>query len=407
MSEGWALFTTYSGQVCQSGSVVAQEAVALGPCLSYLDQSTGIVLANYKQLHVASGAGQFSIVTYQYPATDQCTGAATPTVATDGPYSTSLGCYNQVFTYGPKDPNAISANPSSSTFRFIPGLNGGYNIPQFNSTGVLSVSFSAPCTLTSTPTSVRVFTDQCMTGSGSSTLYKCSPSWSKSTYQVSTFSGSSVCCMDGASCTEYGSSYAFVHCRTALKTTNSMYRYQNQTCTTPPWPTSPPVHLPTFGPTYTPLPSTSPTPRPPSLSRASALSAASTTGSRTAIIVVCTTVVPVVAYLLFLYIFRRRAVFGRVIGLGPAPAPASAPSSASASQRTRTRTSGRAVVATAAIANPIMEPHFEVEAVLVHPRGGGKPKERDHDSLSGVPVVEAHSVVHVDHIPPSAPPQSP
>ena len=31
MSSGWALFTTYSGQVCQAVQVVYQEAVALGP----------------------------------------------------------------------------------------------------------------------------------------------------------------------------------------------------------------------------------------------------------------------------------------------------------------------------------------------------------------------------------------
>ena len=76
MSSGWALFTTYSGQVCQAVQVVYQEAVALGPCLSYLDRPTGTVLANYRQLYVSlSGGSEFSIYTYQYNSGDtHCSG---------------------------------------------------------------------------------------------------------------------------------------------------------------------------------------------------------------------------------------------------------------------------------------------------------------------------------------------
>jgi hypothetical protein len=117
-------------------------------------------------------------------------------------------------------------------------------------------------------------------------------------------------------------------------------------------------------------------------------------------IVAVTTVVPTVLYLLSLlyWYFRGRLVFRRGLRWLPAPAPAA--------PRARPRASG-IVATTAAVANPLaMQPlEVEVEAVPVPARrvGGAKPGERD--SISALPVVEAHSVAYVDDIPaPSAPP---
>lgn len=412
MAEGWALFTTYSGQVCQLGKVVAQEAVALGPCLAQLDAGlSGTVMQNYKQLYVATGS-QFSIITYYYAASDQCAGIPTGT-KTDGPHdTTTLGCYNQVFTKGPTDPNALLTIPSSSTFLFIPGLNGGYNIPEFNFTGVIFVSFSEPCTLKSTPTSVRVYTDECMKGSGSSLMFQCAPSFSKSTYEVTKYTGSSSCCPNGDSCMYDQSFPSYFHCRTALTayTTDSRYLYQNQSCTNSPWPTSPPAPLPppTNSPWYFPIPRI-PTKNPSTGAVPSSRLAASPPKTLTMmpVIIAVTTVVPTVLYLFYLFYlyYRGRLVFRRrADGVWVAHNPANDPAPATAVPRVNARTSG-IIGTTAAVTNPIMIEPLEVEAVLVRPRGGGT-KLGERDSLAGVPVVEAYSVEHVDHIPsPSAPPK--
>ena len=372
-------------------------------------------MQNYKQLYVATGS-QFSIIMYYYAASDQCAGTPTGTKI-DGPYdTTTLGCYNQVFTKGPTDPNALLTIPSSSTFRFIPGLNGGYNIPEFNYTGVILVSFSEPCTLKSTPTSVRVYTDECMKGSGSSQLFQCAPSFSKSTYEVTKYTGSSNCCANGDSCIYDQSFPRYFHCRTALTayTTDSRYLYQNQSCTNPLWPTVPPALQPppTSSPWYFPIPRF-PTKNPSTGGLPSSRLAASPpkTFTMMPVIIAVTTVVPTVLYLFYLlYLYHRgRLVFRRrADGVWVAHYTANdraAP--ATAVQRVNTRTSG-IVGATAAVTNPIVMEPLEVEAVLVRPRaGGGGNKRGEHDSLAGVPVVEAFSVEHVDHIPCPSAPQKP
>ena len=127
------------------------------------------------------------------------------------------------------------------------------------------------------------------------------------------------------------------------------------------------------------------------------------------VIIAVTTVVPTVLYLfylLYLY-YRGRLVFRRrADGVWVAHYTANDPAPATAVPRVNTRTSG-IVGATAAVTNPIVMEPLEVEAVLVRPRGrGGGTKLGERDSLAGVPVVEAYSVEHVDHIPsPSAPPK--
>jgi len=411
---GWAVFTTYTGQVCQSGHTIVQEAVALGPCLSFLDQSSGIVIYNFKQLYVASGT-QFSIETTNYdPSDTQCSGTQTQ-VQSDGPFAIASmnKCYNQIFTFGPIDPNAQNfASPTSSTFSFVPGLNGGYNIPRFNYTGLFTVSYSSPCLMTSTPTSVSVIlTGICMGtqssgGSGSSNEYSCNPSWSKSSWQVSNFIGSSNCCIGGGNCISSGSSFPYNHCRTPSSQTNSRYRYQNQTCTNPSWPTSVPTLAPTARPTFTARPT--PSPRPTNWHPLMSASCKQNCPVNYVGIIVGP-VVSVVTVLVLLW-YRRRLWNNQ-----RARAPAAAATHTQHPRDAVFPTNGRdAIFATPAIVNPVnatnattMTP-FQVEAVLVPPRGKTSVQDdgaRSSGSMSGVPVVEAHTVEYLDHIPePSAPP---